>query len=103
MLNKALSESDFIMYNLMGVVFVTNLFVWLDRLPWSSLLMIALLLGLAPFSPEPHLVEKLRMLFHGELSRGIDIFDLFLHGSPLVLVVLKLVREGLKKGKTKTS
>lgn len=74
---------------------------WLDRLPLTSLLVAAILLGLAPFSPEPHLVEKLRMLTHGELSRGIDIFDLVLHGTPALLVVLKLLREGLKR-KTKT-
>jgi len=65
--------------------------------------MVALLLGLAPFSPEPHLIEKLRMLAHGELSRGIDVFDLFLHGAPLLVVVLKLVREGVVWGRSKTT
>lgn len=65
--------------------------------------MVSVLLGLAPFSPEPHLVEKLKILSHGELSRGIDIFDLFLHGTPLLLVVLKLVSEGVVKGKSQTT
>ncbi len=65
---------------------------WLDRIPLTVLVIAAVLLGLAPFAPEPHLVEKLRMLFNGQLSRPIDIFDLFLHGTPVVLLVLKLWR-----------
>ena len=58
----------------------------------TLLLPIAVVLALAPFTPEPHLWEKLKMLSAGELVRPIDIFDLFLHGAPLVLVVLKLLR-----------
>lgn len=65
---------------------------WLDKIPLTTLLIIALLLGLAPFSPEPHLWEKLKMLTAGELVKPIDIFDLFLHGTPAVLLVLKLIR-----------
>jgi hypothetical protein len=65
---------------------------WLDKIPLGLLLLPAVLLGLAPFSPEPHLLEKLRMLSQGTLHRPIDIFDLLLHGTPVVLVVLKLVR-----------
>ncbi|KHF24758.1 hypothetical protein JV46_02910 [Solemya velum gill symbiont] len=65
---------------------------WIDRFPLSSLLLIAVFLGLAPFSPEPHLWEKLKMLAAGTLSRPIDIFDLLMHGSPLILVGIKLVR-----------
>jgi hypothetical protein len=49
-----------------------------------------LLLGLAPFRPEPHLVEKLRLLASGMLNRPIDIFDLVLHGTPLALLVVRL-------------
>jgi hypothetical protein len=65
---------------------------WLDNLPMTLLLPIAVVLALAPFTPEPHLWEKLKMLAAGNLVRPIDIFDLFLHGTPLVLVVLKLLR-----------
>ena len=65
---------------------------WLDKIPLVTLLIVALLLGLAPFTPEPHLWEKLKMLAAGELIKPIDIFDLFLHGTPVVLLVLKLVR-----------
>ena len=74
---------------------------WLDRIPLSTLVIIALLLGLAPFQPEPHVWEKLKMLAAGTLSRPIDIFDLFLHGTPWVLLVLKLVRmQMVSKDKT---
>lgn len=65
---------------------------WLDRIPLATLLLPAVLLGLAPFVPEPHLVEKLRMLSDGILQRPIDIFDLFLHGTPALLVGIKLLR-----------
>lgn len=63
---------------------------WLNRISYLPLIIFALLLGLAPFAPEPHLVEKLRMLTAGELSRPLDIFDLFLHASPSILLLIKL-------------
>ncbi|WP_370270789.1 RND transporter [Nioella sp.] len=63
----------------------------LDGLPLGLLLLASLTLGLAPFTPEPHVWEKLQMLAAGTLSRPIDIFDLALHGAPWVLLILKLV------------
>jgi hypothetical protein len=61
------------------------------QMPWAILLPAAVLLGLAPFRPEPHLLEKLRLLADGRLIRPVDIFDLFLHGAPLLLVLGKLL------------
>jgi hypothetical protein len=66
---------------------------WLDKIPYTLLLPLAVFLALAPFSPEPHLWEKLKMLSAGTLVRPIDIFDLFLHGTPLVLLLLKFAYE----------
>ena len=63
----------------------------LTRIPWVVLLPVAVILGLAPFRPEPHLVEKLRMLVAGQLIKPIDIFDLLMHGTPLLLVAGKLL------------
>ena len=63
---------------------------WLNKIPLSLILPLAVLLALAPFSPEPHLWEKLRMLFGGTLVKPVDMLDLFLHGTPLVILVLKL-------------
>ena len=67
----------------------------IDKIPLAPLAIFALLMMLAPFTPEPHLLEKLRMLGNGELSRPIDIFDLFWHSFLLVLLVIRLIR--LKK------
>jgi hypothetical protein len=61
---------------------------FLDSLPWGLLIIACLSLGLAPYNP-PHLVEKLQMLFKGRLERPIDWFDLFMHGLPWLLLVLK--------------
>ena len=63
----------------------------LDSLPYPLLIGTALLIGLAPFTPQPHLLEKLQMLLRGELVRGIDIFDLCFHLAPTVLLVAKLL------------
>lgn len=71
---------------------------WLDNLDWMILIIIALMLGLAPFQPEPHLVEKLRMLMHGTLTKPLDIFDLFMHSAPIILVIIKAVRQFVLKG-----
>jgi len=65
-----------------------NLF---DRIPLLLLIVLCLSLGLAPFTPEPHLLEKLRMLASGELTRFIDVFDLLLHGTPWLLLIVKLI------------
>ncbi|MES9870030.1 MAG: RND transporter [Sedimenticola sp.] len=65
---------------------------WLDELPMPFVVVAAVLLGLAPFVPEPHVLEKLRMLAEGTLVKPVDIFDLFLHAAPIVVLVLKLMR-----------
>ena len=65
---------------------------WLDKLPLAVLLILALTLGLAPFVPEPHLWEKLKMLAAGTLSRPLDIFDLLWHAAPWLLLAAKLAR-----------
>jgi len=62
----------------------------LDKLPWSIVIFFCCTLGLAPFWP-PHIVEKILMLVRGRLVRPIDWFDLLLHGTPWVLLVLKLI------------
>ena len=65
-------------------------------IPWTFLLPVAILLALTPFKPEPHLVEKLRMLANGLLTRPVDIFDLFMHGGPILLVFAKFLLEHKK-------
>jgi hypothetical protein len=63
----------------------------LNRIPISLLVVLCLTLGLAPFTPEPHLWEKLKMLAVGELVEPIDVFDLVLHGTPWLLLMIKLL------------
>ena len=63
---------------------------FLDKITWDLAIIACLTLGLAPFRP-PHIWEKLVMLSRGELRRPIDWFDLFLHGAPWVILLLKIV------------
>ncbi len=62
----------------------------LNKIPLSLVIVLCLTLGLAPFMPEPHVWEKLKMLAAGELSKPIDIFDLLMHGTPWILLLAKL-------------
>jgi len=71
---------------------------WLDRIPYIYITPLALLLALAPFSAEPHLWEKLKMLFAGTLVVPVDMFDLFLHGTPLLVLILKILRDLQRPG-----
>ena len=61
---------------------------FLDSIPWGLLIIACLSIGLAPYNP-PHIVEKLQMLIKGRLVRPIDWFDLFMHGAPWFLLILK--------------
>jgi hypothetical protein len=64
----------------------------LDKISLGLILPLAVLMALAPFTPEPHLWEKLKMLAAGTLSRPLDIFDLVWHLLPLAVLALKLAR-----------
>jgi hypothetical protein len=63
----------------------------IHAIPLAPLVLICLTLGLAPFTPEPHVWEKLKMLFAGTLVVPIDIFDLLMHGAPWLLLLARLV------------
>ncbi|MFV2056644.1 MAG: RND transporter [Thiohalomonadales bacterium] len=74
---------------------------YLDKISILMLALPAIFLAFAPFRPQPHLWQKLSMLFQGELSRTVDIFDLFWHSIFLVLLALKLLRvQQQKRGTT---
>jgi len=64
----------------------------IDRIPLGVAILAALTLGLAPFVPEPHLWEKLKMLVSGTLVRPLDWFDLVLHAAPWLVLAAKLLR-----------
>ena len=64
-----------------------------DLLDYRFLIPLVLLLGFAPFYPQPHIVEKMRMLMAGTLKKPIDIFDLFWHAWPFVLLAYRVFRD----------
>jgi len=64
-----------------------------ELLEYKYLIPLALLLGFAPFFPQPHIVEKIRMLMFGTLNRPIDIFDLAWHAWPFALLAYRVVRD----------
>lgn len=70
-----------------------------DSTPLVMFIILCLTLGLAPFNP-PHILEKMQLLFKGQLIRPLDWFDLLLHGTPWIFLVLKLI--ALAKGNPKT-
>lgn len=53
------------------------------KFPFINSLLVALTLGLVPFSPEPHIWGKLRWISGGGVGMEfMDYFDLVLHGTP---------------------
>jgi hypothetical protein len=69
----------------------------IDEMSVTPLIFAAIFMALAPFQPEPHLVEKFRMLKNGLLVKPIDIFDLFFHLIPAALLAFKLIRQYMIK------
>ncbi|MCS6929869.1 MAG: hypothetical protein NZM43_10280 [Saprospiraceae bacterium] len=55
---------------------------------WRLILVLCLTLGLAPFTPEPHLWGKIRWVVGGAKSmQPMDWLDLFIHGLPWLLLL----------------
>lgn len=70
---------------------------WLDKFPLPILIALAVWMAVAPISPEPHLIEKWRMLSQGTLVKPLDMFDLLLHSTPIVLLGVRLWRKFVSK------
>lgn len=65
-------------------------------------LIASLTLGLAPFTPEPHVWGKLNWILGGANGMKLmDWFDFFMHGTPWFLLILSLLLRLIpeKKGK----
>jgi hypothetical protein len=70
-----------------------------NLLDYKFLIPLTLLLGFAPFFPQPHIVEKIKMVMDGNLKRPIDIFDLVWHAWPFFLLAYRIVKDlGNKTG-----
>ncbi len=64
-----------------------------NLLDYRLLIPIVLFLGFAPFYPQPHIVEKIRMLLDGTLKKPIDGFDLVWHVWPFLLLAYRILRD----------
>ena len=63
------------------------------RFPFIMPLLVAITLGLAPFTPEPHFLGKLRWVRGGGTGmQFMDYFDLFLHGAPWLWLFFSLLK-----------
>ncbi len=56
------------------------------------LIILTIFLGTSPLGGQPHLLEKITMLMAGILAKPIDIFDLLMHATPIILLALKTIR-----------
>ena len=55
---------------------------------YKIILLICLTLGLAPYSPEPHIWGKLKWILGGANGMKFsDWFDVLLHGTPFILLI----------------
>lgn len=53
--------------------------------------LLSVTLGLAPFTPEPHILGKLRWVAGGAVGMGaMDWLDLLLHGAPFMALLVSL-------------
>lgn len=60
----------------------------------------SLTLGLAPFTPEPHIWKQFLNLKLGRPMAMLDWIDILLHGAPwvfLIVVIVSMVRDKRKK------
>jgi len=60
-------------------------------------LLFALTLGLMPYTPEPHVWEKLKWIFSGaQGTQLLDWFDFILHGTPWAFLIVSIFHKFLK-------
>ncbi|MCG8573932.1 MAG: hypothetical protein MI810_03515 [Flavobacteriales bacterium] len=70
---------------------------------WKLIGFACLTLGLAPFTPEPHVWGKLKWVMGGAVGmKFMDWFDLVMHGTPFILLMriglLSLIKLAKKSG-----
>jgi hypothetical protein len=71
---------------------------------WNLFLLASLTLGLAPFNP-PHIWGKIQWILGGNAFSGenvmqpMDWFDVFLHGSPWLLLLISSILVVISKKK----
>lgn len=56
-------------------------------------LVASLTLGLAPFTPEPHLFGKIKWVLGGAKGmEAMDWFDLVMHGAPWIWLMFEIIK-----------
>jgi hypothetical protein len=72
---------------------------YIDSLPFSTLIIMAIMLAIVPYpmGAMPHSLEKIQMLFAGQLTKPLDIFDLIMHTGLIVVLCIKSIRFFLDK------
>lgn len=67
---------------------------------WNIYILLCLSLGLAPWwiNGEPHIIGKIKWVAGGGAGmKGMDYFDLLMHGAPWILLLGKIVYTLVKK------
>lgn len=68
---------------------------------WGLIILLCVVLGLAPFYPEPHLWGKIKWVMGGAVGMTImDWLDLIWHGFPFVLLLRLVFVKGFKMNKS---
>ncbi len=65
----------------------------------SIALLSSLTLGLAPFTPEPHIWKQFMNLKYGREMAMMDWVDILMHGAPWIFLIVVLI--GMIKEKKK--
>lgn len=64
----------------------------------KRLIFFSLTLGLSPFYPEPHIIDKLGWIMEGGIGMGgWDWFDVVLHGTPWFALLMNITRKLIKR------
>jgi hypothetical protein len=59
---------------------------------WKLLILLCLILGLAPFYPEPHIWGKIKWIAGGAIGMQFqDWFDVVFHGFPFLLLIRLII------------
>jgi hypothetical protein len=59
---------------------------------WWVVLVLCVTFGLAPYLPEPHLIDRFRWAYYGgDGMRVLDYLDLLTHATPFILLLRLIV------------
>ncbi|MBN2158324.1 MAG: RND transporter [Spirochaetes bacterium] len=63
---------------------------FISRIPWALIIIACLTVGLIPYNP-PHVWQKTVLMLQGRLVNPADLWDLFFHALPWILLVGKVI------------